>query len=120
MNMNIKKIIKESIDDFDWIQETNPIKIEPMVVYYTLENFHRNRDEDIWSFLKYVKTYSPDVKLIDGSQPTILLNRKGVKTIFINENMFMSLSYSEYDMKNPYYINYKKVDITGFRRNYSV
>lgn len=32
--MNIKKIIKEEVDDFDWVKETNPIQCKDLKGYY--------------------------------------------------------------------------------------
>lgn len=116
--MNLKKIIKEEIDDFSWIEETNPIKIEPMTMYYTLESFHRDRDEDIWSFLKYIEKYSPKSRwFFDGGKPTKLLNKTGIRVIFIHEHEGMSISYNIDSIDNPNFDDYKKVDITGFRKN---
>jgi len=37
--MNIKKIIKESIDEFDWIRESEPIDLDKEVKQYIDNNF---------------------------------------------------------------------------------
>ena len=39
ISMNLKRIIKEEIDDFDWVKETNPIKPEDLADGYY---FHYN------------------------------------------------------------------------------
>ena len=44
--MNLKRIIKEEIDDFDWARETNPIKPEDLTdgyyFYYNGEIIKQN------------------------------------------------------------------------------
>ena len=39
MNMNIKKIIKEEMDDFDWIRKSEPIDLDKEVKDYVDNDF---------------------------------------------------------------------------------
>ncbi len=49
--MNLKRIIKEEIDDFDWAKETNPIQCKDLKGYYFYYGEVKNNDPFIRKFV---------------------------------------------------------------------
>ena len=49
--MNLKRIIKEEINDFDWAKETNPIQCKDLKGYYFYYGEVENNDPFIRKFV---------------------------------------------------------------------
>lgn len=62
--MNLKRIIKEEIDDFDWARETNPIKPEDLTDgYYFYYNGDNNKTKYTITKVSIDREYAPSAKV---------------------------------------------------------